>query len=136
MAIGKIKGMNGTQEYKRVIQIQVGVPVRWLGIVIAVLLAGSITLPPADAMVGKPASDITCATWLNSAPLRMVDLHGKVVMVEFWTFGCYNCRNVEPYVKQWYRQYMDQGFIVIGVHSPGVFTRTRSGEREAVYDRA
>jgi thiol-disulfide isomerase/thioredoxin len=69
-------------------------------------------------MIGKPAPDITNATWLNSAPLRMPDLKGKVVMVEFWTFGCYNCRNVEPYVKQWHQQYVDQGFVVIGVHSP------------------
>lgn len=59
-----------------------------------------------------------CCAWLNSAPLRMADLRGNVVMVEFWTFGCYNCRNVEPYVKQWHQQYADQGFVVIGVHSP------------------
>jgi thiol-disulfide isomerase/thioredoxin len=97
---------------------QTHVSLRWLGIVIAVLLAGWLTLHPAEAMIGKPAPDITIATWLNSAPLRMADLRGKVVMVEFWTFGCYNCRNVEPYVKEWYRHYEDQGFVVIGVHSP------------------
>ena len=52
------------------------------------------------------------------APLRMAELKGKVVMVEFWTFGCYNCRNVKPYVKQWHQNYADKGFVVIGVHSP------------------
>ncbi len=72
----------------------------------------------AEAGVGMKAPDIITPTWLNSTPLRMADLRGKVVMVEFWTFGCYNCRNVEPYVKDWYRQYADQGFLVIGVHSP------------------
>ena len=89
-----------------------------LGIVIVVLLTGWITLRPANAMIGKPAPDIVNPIWLNSAPLRMADLRGKVVMVEFWTFGCYNCRNVEPYVKEWHRRYADQGFLVIGVHSP------------------
>ncbi len=72
----------------------------------------------ANAAVGVKAPEITNDTWLNSAPLHLADLKGKVVMIEFWTFGCYNCRNVEPYVKQWYRKYADQGFVVIGVHSP------------------
>lgn len=64
------------------------------------------------------APDITNETWLNSPPLHLSDLKGKVVMVEFWTFGCYNCRNVEPYVKAWHKKYRDRGFVVIGVHSP------------------
>lgn len=97
---------------------QVGSPLCWPGVVITILLAGWFSLRSADAMVGKPAPDIANPTWLNSAPLRMSDLRGKVVMVEFWTFGCYNCRNVEPYVKEWHRQFADQGFVVIGVHSP------------------
>jgi thiol-disulfide isomerase/thioredoxin len=41
-----------------------------------------------------------------------------VVLVEFWTLGCYNCRNVEPYVKEWHRKYSDNGLVIIGVHSP------------------
>lgn len=41
----------------------------------------------------------TNGTWLNSAPLHLSDLRGKVMMVELWTLGCYNCRNVESYVK-------------------------------------
>lgn len=72
----------------------------------------------ADGAVGIKAPDITNSTWLNSEPLRLADLKGKVVLVEFWTLGCYNCRNVEPYVKQWHQQYAEQGFVVIGVHSP------------------
>jgi len=39
-------------------------------------------------------------------------------MVEFWTFGCFNCRNVEPQVKKWHSTYADRGLVVIGVHSP------------------
>ena len=112
--------MSGTPAFRMLNQTfsRVRTFVPWTGIGIIVSLAVWLSLQPVDAMTGRPAPDITNPTWLNSAPLRMTDLRGKVVMVEFWTFGCYNCRNVEPYVKQWYQQYKDQGFIVIGVHSP------------------
>ena len=56
--------------------------------------------------------------WLNSDPLTAEQLKGKVVLVDFWTFGCINCRNALPYVKEWHRKYKDQGLIVVGVHSP------------------
>lgn len=72
----------------------------------------------ANAGVGMQAPNITNPIWLNSEPLHLSDLKGEVVLVEFWTFGCHNCRNVEPYVKQWHQKYSDQGFVVIGVHSP------------------
>lgn len=86
---------------------------------IATILAGLVlTWVAANAGIGMNAPDITNGTWLNSTPLHIADLKGKVVMVEFWTFGCHNCRNVEPYVKQWHERYADQGFVVIGVHSP------------------
>ena len=71
-----------------------------------------------NAGVGMKAPDIASQTWLNSDPIHLTDLKGKVVMVEFWTFGCYNCRNVEPYVKEWNQKYAERGFVVIGVHSP------------------
>jgi len=83
-----------------------------------ILLGLSVGWLVANAGVGMKAPDITNDTWLNSAPLHLQDLRGKVVMVEFWTFGCYNCRNVEPHVKSWFKTYADQGFLVIGVHSP------------------
>jgi thiol-disulfide isomerase/thioredoxin len=40
------------------------------------------------------------------------------VLVKFWTYGCWNCKNVEPYVKQWYEKYMDRGFTVLAIHTP------------------
>jgi len=86
-----------------------------LGIALIGLFA---TWVVANAGVGMKAPDITNDTWLNSPPLHPPDLKGKVVMVEFWTFGCYNCRNVEPYVKQWHQKFSEKGFVVIGVHSP------------------
>ena len=58
--------------------------------------------------------------WLNSQSLELVKLgvQGKVVLVDFWTFGCYNCRNTLPYVKQWWAKYKDQGLVIVGVHTP------------------
>ncbi len=56
--------------------------------------------------------------WINTGPLTIAGLRGSVVLVHFWTFDCVNCQNVQPYVKAWYARYRDQGFTVIGVHTP------------------
>lgn len=96
----------------------------WRGVVATVGLAlGTIVqcvnLPQeVHAMTGMPVPEITSSTWINSEPQSLRDLRGKVVLVEFWTFGCSNCRNVEPQVKQWHQRYADHGFVVIGIHSP------------------
>ena len=67
---------------------------------------------------GQPAPEFTNETWINSEPQRLTELKGKVLLVEFWTFGCYNCQNVEPYVKNWHDKFKDHGLVVIGIHSP------------------
>jgi len=64
------------------------------------------------------APEIDGTAWLNSEPRSLADLRGRVVLLEFWTFGCYNCRNVEPWIKAWHERFMDRGLVVIGVHSP------------------
>lgn len=58
--------------------------------------------------------------WINSAPLELAKLgaQGKIVLIDFWTFGCYNCRNTLPYLKQWWAKYKDQGLVIVGVHTP------------------
>lgn len=57
-------------------------------------------------------------TWFNSKPLTLNELHGKVVMIDFWTYTCINCIRTLPYTKAWYEKYKDKGFILIGVHTP------------------
>ena len=64
------------------------------------------------------APDLADGEWINSEPLKLKDLRGRVVLVEFWTFGCINCRNTLPYVKSWHDRYQAKGLTVIGVHSP------------------
>lgn len=82
-------------------------------------LAGIIVnVQSAEGRIGMPAPEINNDTWLNSEPLRLADLRGKVVIVEFWTFGCWNCRNIEPYVKTWHEKYAAHGLVVIAIHSP------------------
>jgi thiol-disulfide isomerase/thioredoxin len=61
---------------------------------------------------------VTGDTWFNSKPLSGKDLDNHVVLVFFWTFGCHNCRAVEPYIKQWYQGYAKKGLAVIAIHSP------------------
>ena len=56
--------------------------------------------------------------WLNSKPLTLADLRGKVVLVDFWTYSCINCIRTLPYVEGWYQKYASDGLIVVGVHSP------------------
>lgn len=56
--------------------------------------------------------------WLNSPPLTVQALRGKVVLVDFWTYSCINCLRSLPYVKAWAEKYRDQGLVVIGVHAP------------------
>jgi thiol-disulfide isomerase/thioredoxin len=82
---------------------------------------------PMDAAMPKlaslpdlgPAPELMNDTWLNvNAPLRLANLHGKVVIVEMWTFGRINCQHVMPSLKQWYATYKDQGLIIIGNHFP------------------
>ena len=64
------------------------------------------------------APDLASGNWINSEPLKLKDLHGRVVLIEFWTFGCINCRNTLPFIKSWHDRYQDKGLTVVGVHSP------------------
>jgi len=56
--------------------------------------------------------------WINSEPLKISDLGGKVVIVDFWTYSCINCIRTLPYLKEWHEKYADDGLVIIGVHTP------------------
>jgi thiol-disulfide isomerase/thioredoxin len=56
--------------------------------------------------------------WLNSQPLTLSELRGKVVLVDIWDYTCINCIRTLPYVTEWYRRYAQYGLVVVGVHTP------------------
>ncbi len=56
--------------------------------------------------------------WINSEPLTIEQLRGKVVLVDFWTYTCINCIRTLPYLKEWDKKYRDEGLVIIGVHTP------------------
>jgi cytochrome c biogenesis protein CcdA/thiol-disulfide isomerase/thioredoxin len=56
--------------------------------------------------------------WLNSEPLKMADLKGKVVLVDFWTYSCINCIRTLPYIEGYWDKYKDSNFVLVGVHTP------------------
>jgi cytochrome c biogenesis protein CcdA/thiol-disulfide isomerase/thioredoxin len=57
-------------------------------------------------------------TWINSKPLTIQSLRGKVVLVDFWTYSCINCIRNNPYLESWYKTYQKDGLVVIGFHAP------------------
>lgn len=70
------------------------------------------------ARVARRAPGLVEGKWLNSDPLTIEGLRGRVVVVDFWTFGCYNCRNTLPFLKRIDANYRDKGLTIIGVETP------------------
>lgn len=72
-----------------------------------------------DAPRGAPEFTHTAEIdWINSPPLKLTDLAGRVVLVDFWTYGCWNCRRSFPWIKALESRFDDDELVVIGVHTP------------------
>jgi thiol-disulfide isomerase/thioredoxin len=56
--------------------------------------------------------------WINSEPLTISQLKGKVVLVDFWTYSCINCIRTLPYLEKWEQAYSSKGLVIIGVNTP------------------
>jgi len=69
---------------------------------------------------GEPAPEFQdIQSWINSKPLTLQELRGKVVFLDFWTFDCINCVNTRPYFRRMYERLKDnRDFVMIGVHTP------------------
>ena len=79
--------------------------------------------PPCDGSRGGSIGD--CAPefagtqeWINSEPLALESLLGKVVLIDFWTYTCVNCIRTLPFLQSWNDRYADEGLVIIGVHTP------------------
>ena len=68
--------------------------------------------------VGKPAPALDAKGWINSPPLTPAGLKGKVVLYDFWTYSCINCRRTFPYLRSWFDRYRVNGLVIVGIHSP------------------
>jgi thiol-disulfide isomerase/thioredoxin len=69
--------------------------------------------PAAPEFPERPASQ-----WINSEPLTLESLRGHVVLLDFWTFECWNCYRSFPWLHELEARFQDQGLRVIGVHTP------------------
>jgi thiol-disulfide isomerase/thioredoxin len=110
-------------------------------IAVAGVIGLAYALGPSDADTTStpvPASDVDTSTiarpdlpdrgrhpelididaWLQSEVTSLEELRGKVVAVQFWTFGCRNCQATLPHMQALYEQYADQGFEIVGIHAP------------------
>jgi len=89
-----------------------------LSLLIASGLGGAATPTAPVAPVAPELPTLPAANWLNSAPLTLAALRGKPVLVEFWTFGCSNCRNTLPWLEQVHTRYAPKGLTIVAVHTP------------------
>ena len=92
---------------------------------VSVIASGELEMPPTPTLAPLsnlgPAPEWQNDLWLNTEdeqPLRVADLRGKVVLLEFWTFGCVNCQRVLPYIAQWQEKYTGDDFQVVSIHYP------------------
>ncbi|HEV2491991.1 MAG TPA: redoxin domain-containing protein [Terriglobia bacterium] len=93
--------------------------------------AGNVPIAPAQGAGSRPATagapnespnlpaaGASVVTWIDSAPLTMQRLRGKVVMIDFWEYTCINCIRTFADNKKWHERYHKYGFEIIGVHDP------------------
>ena len=83
----------------------------------AATMAKMATLPD----LGKAPNFTGIVSWFNTPgdkPLSLAQLKGKVVLVDFWTYSCINCQRSLPHVEGWYKDYKNDGLVVVGVSTP------------------
>ncbi len=82
-----------------------------------------IDLPPANESngFGRPAPELgKLVGWKNGPPVRLVDLRGKVVLIDFWGYWCPSCVEDMPTLMAIHDEFKDRGLIVIAVHDNSV----------------
>ena len=101
----------------------------FLTLLIGIIAAASLASRPETATAyqrlnaapvqTRPAPAWSNQSWLNTpSPIRLSDLKGKVVMLNFWVYTCYNCTNTVPSLVHFHRTYRSQGLVLIGIHTP------------------
>lgn len=119
--------------------VYTGADVRWLA-ALDMPAPGSISSIDPDSGLQDglaapyPAPEITgIDSWINSPPLKLQDLKGKVVLIDFWTYSCINCVRTMPYLTAWDKKYREAGLVIIGMHAPEfAFEKKRANVEKAV----
>src|SRR5258708_2503045 len=90
---------------------------------IAVLVAGGAGIAsaqqPVKIYVAPP--ELVGGPWLNTgkaAPITLAARRGHVTIVEFWTFGCINCKRNLPSYAKWQKHFAGRNVLIIGIHTP------------------
>lgn len=79
----------------------------------------NVTKVHIDRSQFKLAPDLSkISGYINTNPIKISDLKGKVVLIDFWTYSCINCIRTIPYLNAWYEKYADKGLVIVGVHTP------------------
>ena len=109
--------------------------------VLAAAAVAAVSVSPRAGQAQADREDVKIAApdlpenqkWLNSKPLTMQGLRGKVVLVDFWEYTCVNCIRTFPYLKSWHQKYKDKGLVILGVHTPEfAFAKVEGNVTEAI----
>ena len=91
---------------------------------------------PKGSTRNEPAPEFRgIAGWLNSTPLTVAGLRGKVVLVDFWAYSCVNCVRTFPALREMYARYEPFGLEIVGMHAPEFdFEKQEANVRRAIED--
>ncbi len=105
----------------------------FLAVVVIIVLAAAVSFLPSSSTAPQAGENLSLASlpdygpappiagiaaWINSPPLNLSQLRGKVVLVDFWTYSCINCLLEIPYLNAWESEYGSNGLVIIGVSTP------------------
>jgi thiol-disulfide isomerase/thioredoxin len=108
-----------------------------IAIVIAATRVGFLQgKPPCGSVRNDPAPEfVGIDGWLNSSPVTIASLRGKVVLVDFWAYSCVNCVRTFPALRAMYDRYHALGFEIVGVHSPEFSFEKQAANVRAAIER-
>lgn len=91
---------------------------------------------PEPPVLAQHGDLVNLQGWLQSDATTLAEAQGKVTIVHFWTFGCFNCKNTIPHLRALYEEYNDDGLEIVGVHAPEFdYERDVSNIEEALGDQ-